>query len=48
MSCNNDTSNASDIVVYYKYINQTICNVSCPDGQFIKAGTPNNCQACSV
>jgi hypothetical protein len=48
MSCNNDTTNSSEKIIYYKHVNQTICNISCPDGQFIKIGIPNSCQVCSI
>lgn len=32
---------------YYKHISATICNTTCPDGQFISASIPHFCQLCS-
>lgn len=32
---------------YYKHIGDTVCNTTCPDGQFISGSIPNFCQPCS-
>jgi proprotein convertase subtilisin/kexin type 5 len=40
--CGNDSS-----TIYYKYIGSTVCNTTCPDGQYIAAAVPNLCQPCS-
>jgi proprotein convertase subtilisin/kexin type 5 len=32
---------------YYKHIGVTVCNTTCPGGQFISANIPNFCQQCS-
>lgn len=42
-SCRNDSTTQ-----YYKYIGDTICDTTCPLGQFVHADFPNNCQACNV
>jgi proprotein convertase subtilisin/kexin type 5 len=43
-----DPLNASHIISYYLIIGNSICNTTCPTGQFIRAGFPNACQPCSV
>lgn len=40
--CGNDSS-----TIYYKWIGDTVCNTTCPDGQFISSSKPNFCQPCS-
>lgn len=48
-ACRNapDPLNASNTIAYYLTIGNSICNTTCPTGQFIKAGYPNLCQACN-
>lgn len=33
--------------IYYKYLNDTICSQTCPDGSFINTNIPYYCQPCS-
>ena len=33
---------------YYKYLNDTICAQTCPDGSFIDSNVPFYCQPCSI
>ena len=33
--------------IYYKIIGVDTCSTTCPDGQYINASYPNNCQKCS-
>lgn len=40
--CSNDSS-----TIYYKYIGSTICNTTCPDGQYISSLVTNLCLACN-
>jgi proprotein convertase subtilisin/kexin type 5 len=51
-ACTDDTitsctvcANASG-TLYYKHIGETVCNTTCPDGQFISASIPFLCQKC--
>lgn len=46
-ACNNQTIGGAS-VIYYKDLNSTTCNTTCPDGQFILSSVPNVCTACSV
>ena len=46
-ACNNVT-NISGTFVYYLTIGNSICDISCPTGQYIRDGFPNYCQSCSV
>lgn len=39
-------ANASG-TIYYKAIGNTVCNTTCPDGQFISSSVPFFCQPCS-
>ena len=46
-TCGNITSNGVT-TQYYLIIGTTICNTTCPLGQFIIASFPNNCQQCDT
>ena len=41
-SCGNVTN-----IIYYKDLNSNICDVNCPDGQYIDTLVPNFCVKCS-
>ena len=45
-ACRNatDPSNSSNILEYYLWIGNSVCDVSCPLGQYIREGFPNYCQ----
>ncbi len=45
-SCNNVTVGGLT-THYYLVIATTICNTTCPLGQFISPASPNNCQMCN-
>jgi proprotein convertase subtilisin/kexin type 5 len=43
-SCGNSSTNGS---IYYLHINSTVCQETCPNGQYIALAVPNLCQSCS-
>ena len=49
-ACRNatDPANASNLLEYYLWIGNSVCDLVCPLGQYIREGYPNYCQACAV
>ena len=45
-SCNTCGNVGND--TYYKHIGNTVCNTTCPNGQFISSFIDYFCQPCSV
>lgn len=45
--CGNVTINSTAADVYYKDIYSSVCNLTCPDGQFISSTKQNVCVLCS-